>query len=416
MIPATRDEALQQLDGFIPLAASHYAQERNFDYGPGRRSNVSLLSAALQKRLLSEKEVLLAVARAHSLDLCEKFAQEVLWRSYWKSWLELRPSVWSDYQVFLKSSVGFESASYEKALRAQTGIQCFDFWRKELQETGYLHNHSRMWFASIWIFTLGLPWQLGAKLFEEELCDFDSASNTLSWRWVAGLHTPGKHYLATAKNISTFTQGRYCPEGQLNENASSLSFLAPRLELPQEIFVSFKSSPHKTGLLIHTEDFSVETLDWGSFKPDSVAVVDPALIPYWGPKSSRVDAQNRKALKDVTERQKNAFSVSIEVLTEGNFLEKVKQWATKSSLQEVILMKPWQGYLKDHWLPAEKALQAQSIKCRYLRRDYDKEFVGKAQSGFFSFKTELKPLWNRLREGNKKESLWELIPQVKKNE
>jgi len=68
-----------------------------------------------------------------------------------------------------------------------------------------------MWFASIWIFTLKLPWQLGASFFLKNLYDGDPASNTLSWRWVAGLQTKGKNYLATKSNIekySNITVGR----------------------------------------------------------------------------------------------------------------------------------------------------------------------------------------------------------------
>ena len=68
---------------------------------------------------------------------------------------------------------------------------------KELKETNYLHNHARMWFASIWIFTLDLPWQLGAEFFMKHLYDGDAASNTLGWRWVAGIQTQGKNYLAS---------------------------------------------------------------------------------------------------------------------------------------------------------------------------------------------------------------------------
>ena len=65
-----------------------------------------------------------------------------------------------------------------------------------------------MWFASIWIHTLNLPWQLGADFFKN-LLDGDPASNTLSWRWVAGLHTQGKCYLATENNIKKFTNNRF---------------------------------------------------------------------------------------------------------------------------------------------------------------------------------------------------------------
>ena len=91
----------------------------------------------------------------------------------------------------------------------RTGIDCFDTWVEELRETNYLHNHSRMWFASIWIFTLGLPWQLGARFFMRHLLDGDASSNTLSWRWVAGMHTNKKPYLASKENIDKFTVNRF---------------------------------------------------------------------------------------------------------------------------------------------------------------------------------------------------------------
>ena len=80
-----------------------------------------------------------------------------------------------------------------------------------------------MWFASIWVFTLGLPWQLGADLFYRHLIDGDPASNTLSWRWVCGLHTRGKTYLARVSNILNYTDNRFSPHGQLAISAPPLS-------------------------------------------------------------------------------------------------------------------------------------------------------------------------------------------------
>ena len=90
----------------------------------------------------------------------------------------------------------------------------------ELKKTGYLHNHTRMWFSSIWIFTLDLPWQLG-EFFMKALKDGDPASNTLSWRWTAGLQTKGKNYVAQEWNIKKFTNQRY-EKIKLNENAIPL--------------------------------------------------------------------------------------------------------------------------------------------------------------------------------------------------
>ena len=76
-----------------------------------------------------------------------------------------------------------------------------------------------MWFASIWIFTLKLPWQLGAAFFMEYLFDGDAASNTLSWRWVAGIHTINKAYFASAKNIQKYSSKRVS-QNSLNVDCS----------------------------------------------------------------------------------------------------------------------------------------------------------------------------------------------------
>ena len=114
--------------------------------------------------------------------------------------------------------------NYQNALIGNTGIDCFDFWVNELLEYGYLHNHARMWFASIWIHTLNLPWQLGADFFLKNLLDGDTASNTLSWRWVAGLHTQGKNYIATESNINKYTNNRFNGGKKLSTKPKNLVY------------------------------------------------------------------------------------------------------------------------------------------------------------------------------------------------
>ena len=103
----------------------------------------------------------------------------------------MRPDVYEDYL----------NTCNDSTLPCKTGIKCFDHWTEELVETGYLHNHARMWYASIWVFTLRKSWASGANLFRDHLIDWCPASNTLGWRWVAGLQTRGKIYVAKADNI-----------------------------------------------------------------------------------------------------------------------------------------------------------------------------------------------------------------------
>ena len=216
--PPNRIEALSRLKAFVPKAGRTYATRRNYDLGAGSHTGVSALSPYLRHRIVTEQDVLEAVLGAHSRQAAEKFVQEVFWRTYWKGWLEMRPEVWTRYQGGLRRAlddINTQSglrANWEAACTGRTGIECFDAWAQELVATGYLHNHARMWFASIWIFTLRLPWELGADFFLRHLLDGDPASNTLSWRWVGGIQTVGKTYLARPDNIAKYTDGRFQPD------------------------------------------------------------------------------------------------------------------------------------------------------------------------------------------------------------
>jgi deoxyribodipyrimidine photo-lyase len=220
MFEASRAEALNQLNNFIDIGLAEYSKLRNFDLGPEKRSNISCLSPYITHGIINEKEVIKKALSKFSFSKNEKFIQEVLWRTYWKGWLELRPNVWTDYLVELNQIKNeFQNnKNYLSAIEGKTDIECFNVWVNELKENNYLHNHTRMWFASIWIFTLELPWQLGAEFFIQHLYDGDAASNTLGWRWVAGIQTQGKHYLASEWNIKKFTNNRF-QNIKLNENA-----------------------------------------------------------------------------------------------------------------------------------------------------------------------------------------------------
>ncbi len=219
----TREAAMEKLDLFIEESLSNYSTKRNYDYGPDNRSNTSCLSPYITHGVLSESEIIKKALNKYSYSKIEKFIQEVLWRTYWKGWLERRPTVWTSYVNDYNSLISKykNDQTYNRVINSESNIECMNDWVSELKETGYLHNHTRMIFASIWIFTLKLPWQLGAGLFLKYLFDGDPASNTLSWRWVGGIQTKGKHYIAQNWNIEKFTNGKYS-NVELNESPECL--------------------------------------------------------------------------------------------------------------------------------------------------------------------------------------------------
>ncbi|MDA7476867.1 DNA photolyase [Candidatus Pelagibacter ubique] len=269
---ASRAKAVDKLNTFVEQNLSDYPKLRNFDFGPSNRSNVSCLSPYITHGIINELEVINKSLKKFSFAKNEKFIQEVLWRVYWKGWLELRPDVWSDYLIELnKIKKEFKNnQSYLDATEGKTNVDCFNQWVIELKESNYLHNHSRMWFASIWIFTLELPWQLGAEFFMQHLYDGDAASNTLGWRWVAGIQTQGKHYLASEWNINKFTNNRF-ENIKLNENAKPIS----NDKIYSVINKSFKNSEileDKT-LLIFENNMTFEFSDFKEHKFKKILLV-----------------------------------------------------------------------------------------------------------------------------------------------
>ena len=261
----SRASAIEKLNKFVEQNLFEYSRLRNFDYGPGNRSNISCLSPYITHGVISELEVIKKSLNKFSFSKNEKFIQEVLWRIYWKGWLELRPNVWIDYIKELKKiREEFKNNSdYKNAIEGNTNIECFNEWINELKENNYLHNHARMWFASIWIFTLDLPWQLGAAFFMKHLYDGDAAANTLGWRWVAGIQTKGKNYLASEWNIKKFTNNRF-NNIKLNENAppkiNNRTYSASKLE--------FNNPPNleEKNLLIFENNLSFEMSDFNNQK------------------------------------------------------------------------------------------------------------------------------------------------------
>ncbi len=261
----SKSYAIKNLNNFINQSLINYSKLRNFDFGPDKKSSTSCLSPYVTHGIINELEIIDKSLKKFSFFKNEKFIQEILWRTYWKGWLELRPNVWSDYLFELKKirREFKNNQKYLSAIKGKTNIECFNYWVNELKEKNYLHNHARMWFASIWIFTLNLPWQLGAEFFMQHLYDGDAASNTLGWRWVAGIQTQGKHYLASEWNIKKFTNNRF-NNIKLNENA--LSEISDKTYSIVKQNLANPNSFEVKNLLIFENNLSFESTDFKDHK------------------------------------------------------------------------------------------------------------------------------------------------------
>ncbi len=392
MIPTpTRAAGLERLSQFLPHAGRDYAERRNFDLGPDDRGNVSTLSPWIRRRLITEEEVIAAVLARHGLNHAEKFIQEVVWRSYFKGWLEMRPAIWQRYQhdvTLLMAALDEDDAlrgRHLAAITGRTGIACFDHWAGELTSTGWLHNHARMWFASIWIFTLRLPWQLGADFFYHHLLDADPASNTLSWRWVAGLHTAGKHYLARAENIARFTGGRFNPAGQLDEDAAPLTEpqLAPP---PAPVSATQTVSQNRVGLLLHDDDLHPES--WVI----SAQITAVALLPVSHGGAAPAAQFTAGALHDAAARAAAHFNCQTTLINPDHLAD----WARQNNLQEIVTSYAAVGPVADQLAALGATLATQNIRLVQRRRDWDNAVWPLATAGFFKVKAKIPQLVQHL--------------------
>ena len=120
----SRAAALNKLNNFVEENLAEYSKLRNFDFGPEKRTNVSCLSPYITHGVINEREIILKTLSKFSFSKNEKFIQEVLWRTYWKGWLELRPNVWTDYLIELnKIREDFkDNQNYKNAIEGKTNI------------------------------------------------------------------------------------------------------------------------------------------------------------------------------------------------------------------------------------------------------------------------------------------------------
>jgi deoxyribodipyrimidine photo-lyase len=397
---ATRAAGEARLDAFVPAMGRCYTNGRNTDHGAGAHKAVSVLSPYIRRRLVLEKDVVAAALAAHGPKDAEKFVQEVIWRGYFKGWLERRPQVWTSYVQGLEADLAALDRDrrlrrdVDRAMAGQTGLACFDAWAEELVETGYLHNHARMWFGSIWIFTLGLPWRLGADFMYRHLLDGDAASNTLGWRWVAGLHTRGKPYPAEVDNIATFTAGRFTPRPQdLAKVTKGLEATEPD-GLPSVLPLRAVTPPQSgvpTALLITDEDCRMEDFALHDIAICAAATLTTSHLRSPLPVSDVVTRFEAGALADAATRAKlSPFKLHLQAPDD------LAKWAASAGATQIATAYVTRGPLGDWLDDAAPALAARGITLCEWQRDWDRAIWPHATAGFFKVRQQIPQLLGQM--------------------
>ena len=251
-----------------------------------------------------------------------------------------------------------------------------------------------MWFASIWVFTLRLPWELGAAFFYEQLLDGDVASNTLSWRWVAGLQTPGKTYVARADNIAHYTDGRHVPQAsQLASAAFALSEPAlPKVAAWTEDPLWSKSAEGRAGLWLHPEDLSVERGELSAEKFVAINAAWPRTMAAKAGWSESVAAWTQAALRDGASRAAAHFGAEVSAETAGDLATALVDWARSHQLKRVVAYRPFVGPWLAEAQAVESALAQAGIAITWRRRAWDTRLFPHAIRGYF-------PFWERIKSG-----------------
>lgn len=217
---------LDRIDRIDPVA---YGQTRNYVDG-----DVTYLSPYISRGVISTRQVATAVlSKGYSPETIQRFLQELAWREYFQRvWQQLGDDIFDDIRV---NRTALSSSSLPSAITsARTGIEAIDQGIETLYRTGYMHNHLRMYTASIVCNLAKAYWKLPSQWMYYHLLDGDLASNTCSWQWVAGSFSSKKYY-CNQENIN-----KYCHTRQQHTLLDHDYSVLPSMECPSVLQASEK--------------------------------------------------------------------------------------------------------------------------------------------------------------------------------
>lgn len=393
--PLTRDAALTRWRGFLPRV-TEYGARRNFvSHAP--QQHVSGLSPAIRLGLIRPEEIVGDTLRHHDFKGAEKWLQEVCWRSYWKGWLEMRPQVWRAWRQRLRELRQTLPDTVMQRARdvseGRSGVAVMDRLATELRVTGYLHNHARMWWASFWIHVERLPWELGAEFFFQHLLDADPASNTLSWRWVAGLQTAGKTYLVRRSNLERFCDATLLDDTRglerLEDDQVSACLQTDDTDLSRQPLADVPTEAPtlsgRIGVWIHADDLCLESSPLASLQPSSVAAFTcQAAYAHHGLSARRIAALHT-AMADGVERAGAHWRCPALLSESPTAAEGLRHWIQSEGVQVVVAMAPHVGPVADALPGIQRMLGELKVPMHLVRRPWDTKLFPLAGAGFFPF-------------------------------
>ena len=367
-----RQHSIDKMTDWMPNAASSYQSSRNYDLDG--KQTTSRLSESISAGILSEMDVIDCAKRFNISMKNNKFLEEIFWRIYFRGYFETHPSVWTHYTKNLNSHFQKLPKYYDIAVKGETEIECFNAWINQLKETGYLHNHTRMWFASIWIFTLDLPWELGADLFMRYLNDADEASNTLSWRWVAGLHTSKKPYIARASNIFKYTQ-KYNPQNKLNPSPEPIREAIDHAFKPLELD---QALPYSASLVMFDNFLDIQQLSL-----ENCALENFYVYEHSQETSTNIDREKARVRTEIVDEISNKINLKPQFFNE--------QSIDCLFGQSLVTSYIFSGYFKDQISPLLIQIERNS-NTTYLLRNLDSLSWNFCKGGYFKLKTKIQEI------------------------
>lgn len=287
MFPTDYDSILNRMESISP---EDYGNSRNYIDGA-----VTQLSPYISRGVISTKQVFLSLKeRGCDPSRIQKYIQELAWRDYWQQiWIEKGELINDDLK---HAQPDVENHEIPQAIvNEKTGIEAIDQSIESLYETGYLHNHLRMYLAAMACNIGKSHWKVPARWMYYHLLDADWASNALSWQWVAGANS-NKKYFANQENIN-----KYCHSNQLGTfldvSYDDFESIKTPEELLQLISPDLKTSlPPKIGIKINDECptliYNFYNLDpkWRShIKANRILLLEPSHFEKYPISSKTVD-------------------------------------------------------------------------------------------------------------------------------